>query len=411
MDVSREDAARLSPVPQLPPPRAEPSTADGELEQKQANARLAAEQLGTDYRARLDRLSRRQECAVASCAYLDKGELEAALAPILDGLRANCARLAGEYDQVLRAAACSLPAGELDGAAGRFRDICDARRANLDSDSQRLPELIELRGVIERGHAERAGGAAAAGGRAVPGGQAVALGVLQGLIVMASRLGSARMAVGLTGPMVAAAHALADVWPSGEADRPPVTGPLSARGDRFGRAGAGPGAALTGSDAPRCECLDTGQEPAGKEHGPGRPLIYLVDIQETDQGADGALAPCGTAVAARAAAWFAGGQDGARPGVGLVVRGPVRPVVAGPRGLDAGRLAAFARSAIFHATYDGTPRTAAVAMQAARALEAVALVDAGTSGGAWVDVNPSRQEVAATFVIEDCGSDRMSFRS
>jgi hypothetical protein len=381
-------------------------------EQEQADARLAAEQLGTDYRARLDKLSRRQEWAIASCAYLDKGELEAALTPILDDLQTSCARLAGEYDQSLRVAAGSLPAGELDDAVGRFRDICDAWRVNLASDSQRLPELIELRGVIERGHAERAGDAAAP---AAPDGQAVALGVLQGLIVMASRLGSARMAVGLAGTMVAAAQALAAVRPAGEQDRPAATGPVPIRGDRLGRAMAGPGRALTGDDSPRCVCLDTGAEPTDKDHGPGRPLIYLVDTQETDHGADDPLAPCGKAVADRAAAWFASGQDGARPAVGLVVSGPVRSGAgpggagAGPGGLDAGRLAAFARSAIFHATYDGTPRTAAVAMHAARALEAVALVDAGTGGGAWVDVSPSRQEAAAAFVIEDCASDRMSF--
>jgi hypothetical protein len=398
MDVSREDATGPSPVPRPPPPQAGPPDGDPELEHEQTAARLAAEQLGTDFRARLDKLSRRQEWAIASCAYLDKGELEAALAPILDDLRASCAKLADEYDQALRAAAGSLPAGELDGAAGRFRDICDARRVNLDSDSQRLPELIELRGVIERGHAGRAGGVTA------PDGRAVALGVLQGLIVMASRLGSARMAVGLAGTMVAAAQALAGVWPATEEDRPAAAGPGSAHEDRFSRALAGPGGAWPGSDSPRCVCLDIGDE-----HERGRPLIYLVDTQEKNQGADDPLAPCGEAVAGRAAAWFASGQDEARPAVGLVVRGPVRSVVAGTRGLDAGRLAAAARSAIFHATYDGTPRTAAVAMHAARALEVVALVDAGTSGGAWVDVNPSRQEAVTTFVIEDCASDRMSF--
>jgi hypothetical protein len=408
MDVSQEDAARPSPVPLPPPAQAAPSPADAGLEREQTNARLAAEQLGTDYRARLDRLSRRQEWAIACCGYLDKAELEPALVPILDDLRTSGAGLAGEYDQALRAAARSLPAGELDGAVGRFRDICDARQANLDSDSQRLPELIELRGVIERGHAERAGGGAA------PDGQAAALGVLEGLIVMASRLGGARMAVGLAGPMVAAALALAGAWPAGEEDRPAATGPVPAPGDRLGRARAGPGGALTQSDSPRCVCLDTGNQHGAGQHGPGRPLIYLVDTQETDQGADDALASCGTAVAGRAEAWFASGQDGARPAVGLVVWGPVPRAGAGPRGLDAGGLdagdlAAFARSAIFHATYDGSPRTAAVAMHAARALEAVALVDAGTSGGAWVDVNPARQQVAATFVIEDCGRDRMSF--
>lgn len=397
MDVSWEDAARPSPVPSLPPPPAALSPGDRELEQEQAEARLAAEQLGTEYRARLDRLSRGQEWAIACCAYLDKGELEAALAPVLDDLSDTCGRLADEYDQALRAAACSLPAGELDGAAGRFRDICDARRVNLDSDSQRLPELIELRGVIERGHAERAG-------RAVtPAGHAVALGVLQGLIVMTSRLGSPRMAVGLAGTMVAAAQALADAWPAGEEDQPQATGPGPVPGDRLSRVMAGPYGALTGADSPRCVCLDTGKEPTS-----GRPLIYLVDTQETDQGGDDALAPCGKPVAGRAADWFASGQDAAWPAVGLVVRGPVQPVVARPRGVDAGRLAAFARSAIFHATYDGTPRTAAVAMHAVRALEAVAQVDAETGGGAWVDVNPSRQEVAATFFIEDCASDRMS---
>jgi hypothetical protein len=414
MDRSWDDHARSSPVPRQPPPRAAPSPDDWELGHEQVNARLAAERLGTEFRVRLDRLGQRQECAMASCAYLDEQELDAGLALLLEDVEAGYEQLVADHGHALHAAAGASSAEDLDVRISRFRDLCDARRANLDSDSNKLPELIGLRGAIERGHTERcwpsaqiAGDADAAG----PHRQAVALGVIQGITLLASRLGRAEMAVGLVALMVSAARALDGAAPMAGGEPPPVTVPLPAADDAFGRAlAAWPGPGWAGHAPPRCVCVDTGQaQGQARSAGASRPLIYLADMWEPAKDRDDVLAPCGIPCQDGIQAWFAGGGNGDRPAVGLVVNGPADAIMAGPRGLDGELLVSFARSAIFHSSYDGTPRLAAAAMSAARALEVVALVDPGMNGGVWADVDPSRQQVAASLVFDGCVGDRMRF--
>lgn len=400
MDASWDDQARSSPVPRPSPPKATPSADDWRAEYDQASARVAAEKLETEFRSRLDRLGRQQECAIASCAYLDEGDLEAGLAPLLDNVRAGYERLVGDYGSALRAAAGALPAEDLDARLSRFRDICAARQSNLDSDSHELPGLIGLRGAVERGHAERAW-AAQAGDTSAPQRQAVALGVIQGITVLASRLSSAKMAVGLVATMMSAAQALDGTLPMAAAEPPPLAVVTGDDGSGWGVPSASPGAVRA-----RCVCVDTGQV-----HGAGayRPLIYLADMREPGQGRDDALAPCGIPAQDGNGAWFAATGDAARPAVGLVVSGPAESIMRGPRGLDAELLASFARSAIFHSSYDGTPRSAAAAICAARALEVVALVDPGVEGGVWADVDPSRQRVAASLVFGGRPGDRLRF--
>lgn len=411
MSTSWADDARRSPVPRRRNQKPRSAPGDWEAVLRQSEEQRACERLAMAFLRKLDVLTRQQQAAIASCAYLEEQDLRERLAPLQEHIRRQHSQLIRDYEKDLRTAARSLPEDELSTLLGQFRDASEAWIADLDGKFHILPGIIQQRYTIEHAHAERAGilGTGNLSDTATRvAGHGIALGMIQGMAVMSSGMVNSETAAGFFETMAIFVRALAAAERVERYDSAVTVPVLLAADGRFcfDLTASMLDLKAIGDGYADCAVLDYGLDPEGRA---SRPLVYMVDMPGSHRHPDDGSEQSKDEPTNRAYSCFGRNKDGTRPAVGLLITGPATLVTHGRRILDADILTSFARSIIFRHVYDGTPQAAAAAMRAAQALEVIALVDPAINGGLWADVNPSRQVAVATLLIDGWGDGRLRF--
>jgi hypothetical protein len=399
MDASWETSARRTPVPRRRPLAGRPPSDSWDVVRREEGERQECERIVSAFLTTLHRLADRAQDALISCAYLPERDLGDALAKIRGEVEREAPRLLTGCEHDLRSAGASLPTPEVSTLIERFRDCCDARIHELNEDIGRLPRIVQQRALLGPPGAEQASPDAPAG---------VAMGAVHGMALMISEKdGAGPGLVATIEAVIEARTAIGTIeWDSHLAISVPVW--LAPGTISLELTGTGTYHRAAKARPLRCVALDHSSSGDPVPHPHQR--VYLADIQEQSGSADSGDGSGREAPGDRSDELFGGQTDGTGPPVGVVIRGPAAYVGGGHRLLDADVLSTFARALVFDQIYEGTPRTAGMAMRAARAVQTVVFLDPGINGGLWVDLDPASREVASTLLIDEASDGLRAFR-